>query len=991
MSENKQQRRQIKLACRKSKRHLVTPWKSLAILTLVLTLILGPTSIALQIFDNTVAAFVGGTFWKLVNADDSAQYFKTDFRSVEEMIAQGDALCQQVEAEGAVLLTNNGALPLPAGSRMSCFSTSSVNLVYGGTGSGNIDASTADDLRSALTKAGFAVNPTLWDFYTGGAGSLYLRKSGSGVLPEAAEISEAPWAIYPEDVLASAAQYGDAAIVVFSRVGGEGSDMAFTDSNYLALSQDERNLLSGVAQLKAAGQVQRIIVLINSANALQVDFLADPAYAIDACLWIGDVGGSGVNAVAEILTGRVNPSGCLADTYLMDNLSSPAMVNFVATAYHGDTEAIPDSARTYMVYQEGIYVGYKYYETRYEDYVMGSGNAGDYRYAADVAFPFGHGLSYTAFALSGMTGVYNAATDQFEITLTVTNTGSMAGKKTVQVYSQSPYTAYDRENAVEKPAVALVGFTKTGVIEPGASQTVTVYVDKRDLASYDYTGAKTYILDAGKYYLTAADNAHSAVNNILAAKGYSPESTSGRMDASGDASLAWSWVQERFDSTTYAVSRSGAAITNLLDSANINLYEGRGDNSVRWLSRSDWLGTFPTVPVQLTLTEQMIADLQDVQYDPADYAAVPMPVLGAENGLTLYDMIGRAYDDPLWEPLLDQLTFEEMVAGVGDSFHWRMPVKSVEAPGSRDENGPQGLTASLFGNGAAQLKATAFTSEDVMAATFNLELMTQVGRMIGNNCLYDGVSCLYGPGANIHRTPYGGRNFEYYSEDGFLAGMICAAEVQGIQSKGVDVVIKHFALNDSEQDRIGQAVWINEQAAREIYLKAFQRAFEEGGANGVMTAYTRWGTRWSGGYAPLMTGILRGEWGAQGMSITDNVLTAYTNGVDGVLAGTSTFDAMLPYVVNQLPRYRNDPVVVSALREAMHHNLYALANSAAMNGVGPDTTIALVQPLAITAAQWLTALTFLSHVLFAALWIRGHARWRRTEAYAACKALRKPH
>lgn len=982
MSEKKNRLQRAKRECKRMKRKYVTLWKALTIVSAVVLVLSIALHGVLSVFDNTVAAFVGGTFWELVDEDPAAQYYTSDYATAEEMALRGAELCQQVEAEGAVLLMNNGALPLPQGSRVSCFSTSSVNLVYGGTGSGNIDASSADTLRSALEKAGFGVNPALWAFYTQGRGSNYLRKGGHGVLPPAAEISEAPWEAYDAEVLASVSGYGDAAIVVFSRIGGEGSDMEFQETNYLALDQNERDLLAGLAQLKEQGGLRRIIVLINSANALQVDFLQEEAYAIDACLWIGDVGETGVNAVAEILAGRVNPSGSLVDTYLNDNLSSPAMANFVATEYEGgEIKRVPEHARTYMVYQEGIYVGYRYYETRYEDYVMGTGNAGAYDYAADVAFPFGYGLSYTTFAWSPVRGAYDAATDRFAITLTITNTGSMAGKETVQVYSRSPYTQYDRDNAVEKPAVALVGFAKTELLQPGESQMMTVYVDKRDLASYDYTGAKTYILDAGEYHLIAAPDAHLAVNNVLAARGYTPENTSGRMDALGDAALVFSWTQEAFDASTYAISKNGTAITNLFDSANINLYEGRGDNRVTWLSRSDWLGTMPAAPVQLTLTEAMIAGLQDVQYDPADYDNVPMPVMGAQNGLKLYSMIGLAYDDPKWEALLDQLTFEEMVAGIGDSFHWRMPVKSVEAPGARDENGPQGLTASLFGEGAVDITATAFTSEDVMAATFNVDLMYEVGRMIGSNCLMADVVCLYGPGANIHRTPYGGRNFEYYSEDGFLAGMIGAAEIRGIQEMGVDVVIKHFALNDSEQDRIGQAVWLNEQAAREIYLKAFQRAFEEGGANGVMTAYTRWGTRWSGGYYPLMTQLLRGEWGSNGMSITDNVLTPYTNGVDGVLAGVSTFDAMLPYVTDQLPEYRDDPVVVTAMRQAMHRNLYALANSSAMNGVGPGTTIRLHELAVLRVTRWVAVLSGMALVAFAVMWFIGRRRWKVTDEY----------
>ena len=469
---------------------------------------------------------------------------------------------------------------------------------------------------------------------------------------------------------------------------------------------------------------------------------------------------------------------------------------------------------------------------------------------------------------------------------------------------------------------------------------------------------------------------------------HTAENTENRMDANGDANLTNKWVQEELDAVTYATSLNGTPIKNQLSSADINLYEGV-EERITYLSRSDWEGTWPTEILQLKLTVQLIKDLQDLLYDPNDYDAVPMPTLGADNGLTLYDLMGKEYDDPLWEQLLDQLTFDEMVAAIGDSFHWRMPVESVQAPGARDENGPQGLTASLFGGGLGDVHPTAFTSEDVMAATFNTELLYNVGNMIGNNCLDAGVVALYGPGANIHRTPYSGRNFEYYSEDGFLSGEMCGAEVQGIQDKGVDVVLKHFALNDCEQDRLGQAAWVGEQAAREIYLKAFQKALEECDGNGVMTAYTRWGAIWSGGHKGLMTGILRGEWGNNGMSITDNVLIQYCNGVDGVMAGgVTTFDAMLWYVVQQLPKFEKDPVVVTAMREAMHHNLYALANSSAMNGIGPDTVIHAVKPPVIKLVITLNCVFAALMAASVVLWILGARKLKATGLKNVVKAAK---
>ena len=993
MSERKAELKRLKKACNAAKRRHFVLWKSLGIIFLVLCLILTAVSVVFTVFDNTVAAFMGLTFWDLKNEDPNANYFELDFASDEEMYAYGDEICYQVEAEGAALLLNqNNALPLAEGAKVSTLSSSSVNLVYGGTGSGNVDASKADNLKVALEKSGFAVNPDLWEFYTTGAGKAYNRNASAGesaVLAGQSNITEVPMDVYPDAVKNSVAAYGDAVIVTLSRVGGEGYDLEFQKMNYLALSEEEKAMLQWAADLKQAGTVGKIVVLINTSNALQVDFLKENTYNIDACLWIGGVGVKGINAVTDILAGKVNPSGSLVDTYCYDNYSAPAMQNFVPTVYAGDTSLIPDSADTYMIYQEGIYVGYKYYETRYEDYVMGTGNAGSYIYSDDVAYPFGFGLSYTTFAYSDMKVEYNEGDDQFAVSVTVTNNGTVAGKETVQVYAQSPYTQYDKDNGVEKASVALCGFGKTGILAPGAAETVTVYVDKRDLASYDTYGAGTYILDAGDYYLTIGTNAHDAVNNTLAAKGYTVENTEGRMDADGNAALAYKWVQDEFDSETYATSLNGTKIENQLSSADINLYEGV-EEQVTYVTRNDWEGTMPEEILQLKLTEKLIKDLQDVLYDPADYPEGEMPVLGAKNGLKLHDMMGLAYDDPKWEQLLDQLTFDEMVSMIGDSFHWRMPVASVNAPGSRDENGPQGLTAALFGAGLGDIHPTAFTSEDVMAATFNTQLMYEVGKVIGNNCLAADVACLYGPGTNIHRTPYSGRNFEYYSEDGFLSGEMCGAEVKGLQDKGVDVVLKHFALNDCEQDRLGQAAWVGEQAAREVYLKAFQKALEESGGNGVMTAYTRWGAIWSGGHRGLMTNIMRGEWGNQGMSITDNILVNYCNGADAVMAGgVTTCDAMLWYVTRQLPKYENDPVIVTAMREACHHNLYALVNSSAMNGIGADTVVIPKEPTLFAVVRLLAVVTGILFVGAVVLWLMGKRKWKKTEAYLDYQTYRR--
>ena len=1002
-AQKKAQKKAYKKALRKARR----PWKFLSILSAPLAIIFTALLIVVSMFDNTVALFVGGTFWELENEDPGAVYYESDFASEADRTAKGAELVKQVEAEGASLLTNEDeALPLAKGSKVSLFSTSSVNIVYGGTGSANVDASKCDNLKTALEKEGFSVNQTLWDFYETGDAAEYTRGNAGAVVQDSAtasgygsaEIVEAPWSLYSEDVLGSVEEYGDAAIVVLSRIGGEGADSYFDHElgdgkNYLALNQEEKDMMAGIKAMKDAGAIDKIVVLINTSNALQVDFLQNNEYGVDATLWIGGVGQTGLNAVAEILDGTVNPSGSLPDTYCYDNYSSPAMQNFTPVVYDGDTTQIPEHADTYMVYQEGIYVGYKYYETRYEDYVMGTGNAGEYAYGNDVAFPFGYGLSYTTFEYSDVTLSYDAAATTYTMKVTVTNTGDVAGKETVQAYVSSPYTQYDIDNNVEKASVSLVGFEKTDILAPGASETLTIEIDGDYVASYDAYGAGTYILDAGVYYFTEATDAHNAANNVFAAKGYTPETTDGRMDVAGNAELVATWNNPALDTTTYATSDAGTEITNKLNASDPNMNVEVG-TTVTYLRRYDWEGTMPSLEktIKIALNDYLVQALQDQQYETDTTVNVAMPRLGADNGLTLYDMIGLDYDDPAWDELLDQMTADEMVSLVGDSFHWTMPVLSVQAPGTRDENGPQGLTVALFGSHLG-VETTALTSEDVLAATFNKELVYEIGNIVGNDCLDAKVTFLYGPGANTHRSPYGGRNFEYYSEDAVLSSEIGKAEVSGIEEKGVRVVMKHFALNDCEQDRIGLGVWLNEQSAREIYLRAFQGALEnsQAGGNGVMMAYTRWGAQWSGANAGLVKGILNEEWQCNGLQITDNVLSTMVNGIDGVLGGTTTYDSMLSFMVtnNGLAKYTKDPIIVSAMREACHHNLYAIANSQAMNGIGPNTTIAETEPIVQTMCKILSCGFWFLFVLSVVLWVIKVCKFKKTESYTTYKEFKK--
>lgn len=969
-----------KKAWKKARRRVALPAKILCVLFPVMFV---GTGIALYFFNWFPMTFdlVTASSRTRVNcADESAQYYTSDFSSDDERVEYGKVLSEKVEAEGATLLKNDdAALPLAKGAKVTLFSHSSVDLVYGGTGSAGLDVSDVPNLKDAMENAGFEVNPTMWDFYTTGPGSADVYKRQTVSLTgkkkvDANQVNEVPWSEFDQATLDSVEDYGDAAIAVISRVGGEGYDLNTADEHsrsggYLGLTEEERDLLANLKAMKEAGKVQKVLVLLNSSNPLQLDFLKDPDYDVDAVLWIGGVGAQGVNAVGKILCGDVNPSGSLPDTFLYDNLSAPSTVNSGDFTYaNADELGLAKASSKYLVYQEGIYVGYRYYETRYEDTVMGTGNAGDYEYSDDVAYAFGYGLSYTSFETSGVAASYDPSSDKFDVTATVTNIGDVAGSKSVQVYMQSPYTDYDRAHGIEKPSAQLIGFSKTKLLEPGESQVVTVQVDRRDMASYDADGAETYVLETGDYLFTVAGGAHAAVNNFLARKGYTPATTGGKMDSGGDASAVVAWTNAELDATTYASSVDGVRVTNRFDDADLNRADYVGDQAVTYLSRSDWEGTWPEQAPVLEATERMAAELADSRYAAGlyegEYADAAMPVTGAKNGLKLIDLMGLDYDDPKWGDLLDQLSASDMSFLVGSAFHYTQPIESIQLPGTRDENGPTGLTTTLFGH-TSDVKTMGLPSEDVMGATFDAELLSEVGRVIGNDCIAAKTSYLYGPGANIHRNAYCGRNFEYFSEDSFLSGKLLLSECDGIESKGAHVLIKHFALNDQETNRCGVSTWANEQAIREVYLRAFEYAFTQGEANGVMTSYSRVGCHWNGADEGMISGVLRGEWGCNGAIISDNSGTNFTymDGADGVLAGSDLFDSMCQIEWKQLQAYEDDPVIVSAMRESVHRIAYATLNSLAMNGIGPNTTISYVKPayvLADTACFMISGVGFVA-------------------------------
>ena len=935
---------------------------------LMVALIIGST-IAFR-YTTTINVALDVETYKIVKGDSDAdtEYFKSDFASDEEREAYEEELCARLEEEGAALLMNdNEALPLSSGAKVSLFAHGSVDLMYGGTGSGAVDTASAPSFKDALTSVGIEVNETLWDLYS----SEDMMEKYSRLTPDAISdtleantqygVNEAPWSEIEGGAADSFADYGDAAIVVLARSGGEGADLpsgengtdddwiAGTegDGNYLALSQEEKDLLAGLKELKDDGTFKSIIVLLNSSNAIELDFLNPDIcgvdYGIDSCMWIGDVGQTGINGVARLIAGEVSPSGSIVDTFTYDNMTNPAMYNFYTQAYPNaaDYDLMtdgPDVQGMYSVYQEGVYLGYRYYETRYEDAVMGTANVGDYDYTSQVAYSFGHGISYTDFEYSDYS--VTAGDDGFDVNVTVTNAGdTYTGKKTVQVYFQSPYTDYDKENGIEKASIELCGFAKTDELAPGESEDVTIHVDKDELRTYDSNNAKTYILDAGDYYFTVADGAHEAVNNVLAAKGYT---TADGMDAEGDAAVTYKWTNSELDTEIFSTSEAtGAKITNLFDESDPNK-SSDAPGEVTWLTRSDWEGTFPTAPAELTVNDTLAASLAITQYDGSQADSVEMPTLGADGDLALASLIGADYDDPMWEDLLDQLTYEDMVNTITLGFHNTAAIPNIGKAATKDENGPQGLTAALTGGESAMC----YTSEDVMAATFNTELMEDVGRCIGEDCLAMGYSGLYGPGVNMHRTAYSGRNFEYYSEDPHISGAICTAEVQGIQSKGVYVYLKHVALNDSESSRRGVNTWLNEQTAREIYLEVADKAVIDGGAWCTMSGFNRWGSTWCGAYAALQTDYLRGELGMRGMSITDySGSSKYMDLCDALIAGTDIYDSPDPTIhTANAANYENDAYIVTQMREAMHNILYTVVNSNAMNGLSEADTMKQVTP-----------------------------------------------
>lgn len=850
-----------------------------------------------------------------------------------EAFANAQEVNLKLAEEGFVLLKNeNAALPMNKGARISVFSKNSVNLSYGGSGSGGFDTSNNKNLYESLNDAGFVTNPTLKNFYESSQ-SGPVRTANSSDLDngdnQKIATAETPQNKYSDAVKNSYADYSDAALVVITRIGGEGFDLpryqgdsegaVSPDSHYLELDQNEIDLLTAVTD----GTFKRVVVVFNTPSSFEATFLKDSAYAafadkIDAAVWIGFTGSNGITALGEILNGDVNPSGRLVDTWAADFTKNPSFVNF-GTGCLPDTTDKYDGGMYYSVdYEEGIYVGYRYYETRGE-------TDGEDWYNANVVYPFGYGLSYTTFDWT----VGDASASEIELGTTITvpvtvkNTGSVAGKEVVQLYASAPYTL----GGIEKAHKVLVGFAKTKLLQPGESETVTVSFDPYSAASYDYRDANSngfsgYELEAGEYTLYISRNAHESEKAIA-------------LNLAAD-------VQIGTDPTT-----DSEVVNRYTDSENFLDSDWQLDTM---LSRADWEGTWPTPQTaqQHAGTDRLYEEIRSEEHNnPTDFDSEEYPWFGEEPTLPLRDLLPSAeaegyepvvsYDDERWEELMMGCDEEEMIALINNGAYHTLAMESVGLPATIHGDGPSGFTCFMSKeqvNGTCQ-----YVSEPVMASTWNINLMNELGEAIGeegtigDKATGQPYSSIYAPGVNIHRSPFGGRCSEYFSEDPFISGMMGAAEVQGIQSRGVLPTVKHFVANEQETHRSigGDLSWLSEQALREIYLKPFEYTVKLGETRGIMTSFNRIGTRWTGGDYRLLTEILRNEWGFNGLVICDfNTIPQYMIPRMMFYAGGS-LDLATQQSAMWTDCDTSDAGDAIVLMRAVKDVMYALVNSNAMN------------------------------------------------------------
>lgn len=819
--------------------------------------------------------------------------YKTNQEVMDKSTDDSRSLVEQIEDEGIVLLENkNNALPLNLSNdkekKINVFGQASVQLTYGGAGSGSGDESKNVTLQEGLENAGFILNDKVTDFYKESLPSkdgvnIFALSGGNYNLQEPSSKD------FSSELISSAKEFSDVALIVLSRNGGEGGDLPMdmtkytgeSDKHYLELSSAEREMIDMVKSM----DFEKVVVIINSSNAMELAFLEEEE--IDAAIWIGGPGSTGANSVAKVLSGEVNPSGRLVDTYAYDLTSSPAYYNageFKFTNSEKTNEKGKTTYNYFVDYAEGIYVGYRFYETRFVN--NETGEMDEDAYNKTVQYPFGYGLSYTNFKQEIVD--YKTDNEKIEVTVKVTNIGDESGKDVVQLYYTAPYY----ESGIEKSHVVLSAFDKTEILEPGTSETLKLEFNVEDMASYDYKNEKAYVLDKGKYQIKLMNNAH----DVIESREYNVNNT-----------IVYNKDNKR--------SSDEVAATNQFDFANDNL---------NFVSRSNWEGTLPKERAKdREASEEVLEKIYDrsVEDNPDDE-----DIVFANHGLELKDMIGLDYNDPKWDKLLEQISIEEMANLIGFGSYNTRAIKSIGKPITNDIDGPAGLNGLLTG-----VKGVQYCSEVVLASTWNIDLAETMGEYMGSEALANGVTGLYAPAVNIHRTPFSGRNFEYYSEDSLISGKMGAAVVKGGSSKGVYYYLKHFALNDQETNRIELTVWSNEQAIREIYLKAFEIPVKEANANAIMTSVNRIGAKWTGASYELLTTVLRNEWGFEGMVVTDNCMYDYADPDQAIRAGNDLM--LMPLDFNgTLPTEKSTETNTGrqAMRQATKNILYTVANSAGM-------------------------------------------------------------
>lgn len=925
--------------------------------------------------------------------------FKSDYSSTTELLDSIEDLGERMSEEGTVLLKNeNNALPLTKEEtqKLSLLGFSSYYPVQGGDMGSSLnvnkgtDADTVDFVE-ALTAKGFGINADLQSLYKSLEADFKTEVNMWGNIIEYYHITApATDGVFSskepsQEKLASVngewkdtLQNYNVMLVTIARSstengtylpGEDGVDASqgLNQTDPLGLSDDESDLINAAVEAKNTNG-GKVIVMLNNANAMEIDEIKNND-GVDAILEVGLPGGYGFYGVADVLSGDVNPSGHLADTYAVTNANSPAAQNFGNYAWTNADPAMNINAEE--VEAEGIYTGYKYYETRYADTVLGQGNADakvgsstgeGWNYDNEVTYPFGYGLSYTTFDQTLKSIDVDLENRTVTAEVEVKNTGAVAGKDVVQLYTSVPYTEYDIEHKVEKSAIQLLDYEKTDVIEPGASQTITITADAQDMASWDSTCENeagttgNWILDNGTYYFTVGNGAHEAVNNVLAAQNQA---------VVGDKDNVQTWELEAFDSSSFAVTLNGTPVENQLQDADLNYWM---DGTVTYLTRNDWEGTWPKTYKDLTATDEMISAMAD-DYSTIEANGDPASVtFGADNGMTLANLKGVAdITDERWSQLLDQITLEECLIRTGLGGTSTKIIESLTSPEVIQNDGPNGFNSYPLGQYAnadastgdpcviaeddpnREYKMGVMANETVIAQTFSKQLAAEWGKAVGNYSLWANTTIWWGVGTNLHRVPYNARNHEYYSEDAVLTAGQGAAVIEAGHEYGVIIAPKHLAFNDTEINRTGIAEFMSEQAARENELRGVQDCIEEAGALGVMTTYNRVGCVTSNAHTGLLLNILHKEWGFKGLMsedfIQDPTYTKIRMAVhNGVTMTCNTGDNTMAAVMEKWPYWSVENAsqseeLLQDLKQAMLYQNYAIANSNAMDGLSTSTHI----------------------------------------------------